>query len=222
MAQKVNYWKESTHTVLSYWFVIIGVSIQLYLGIRYFNILFGQLCIVEAIFGLSGIFLLDYMHGRDSFYPQKFKKIHPNTFIRFVITFGVITAIQFLFQIIPLVTSTEMALAVVFAAVCEEYFFRGFLLEPFFRWGRKGNKFTIWNKKKMSYIELLGIFISSIAFAMFHVNYYNDIRLMLVVFFGGLWLGIVYFWNKDMTSVILAHFLLNIIFIAQFYQVIGI
>ena len=218
---KINkYWKESVHTQLSYWFVVFGVGIQLYLGIRYFNLLFGQLCIVEAVFGLSGILLLDFIHGKDSIYPKRFKKIHPNTFFRFAITFAVIVSIQFLFQIIPLITSTEMALGVVFAAVCEEYFFRGVILEPFFKIGVKADKFTVWNKKKMSYIELLGIMLSAAIFAAFHVNYYGQVRLMGMVLIGGLWLGFVYWWNKDITAIIIAHFLINIIFILQFYQVI--
>ena len=223
-----QYWKESVHTSLSYWICVMAVGIQFFLGLKNIDSSFGQLCIVEGIFGLMGLTLLDPIHGKKKLYPKPFKKIHPNLFIRFVITFGVIAAIQFIFQIIPLITSTEFALAVVFAAPCEEYFFRGIIQEPTFQLGRKAKsdqKFTVLkykNKppKEMSYIELGGIILSSVIFSAFHVNYYNQPRLIGMVLFGGIWLSTIYFWNKDLTSVILSHFLLNIIFIYQnFYQV---
>jgi len=228
---KREYWESSTHTMLSYWFCVLAVGYQFVLGIQYIDEYFGQMCVVEGLIGLSGLLLLDLLHTgkitRYMIYPKKFKRLHPNTFFRFAITFGVIVAIQYLFQIVPLITREEMALAIVFCSVCEEYFFRGMLLEVPFRLGeRSKDKFTVWRykdkpSKEMSYIELGGILLSSCIFASFHVNYYSQPRLLLMVFVGGLWLGIVYWWNKDLTSVILSHFLLNIIFVAQFYQVTG-
>ena len=228
--KEVNqYWKESVHTSLSYWFCVMAVGIEFFLGFRYISTSFGQLAIVEGIFGLAGLTLLDPIHGKRKIYPKPFKKLHENLFIRFTITFGVIAAIQFIFQIVPLIASSEFALAVVFASVCEEYFFRGILLEPTFKIGKKAKpdqKFTVLrykNKppKEMAYVELGGIILSGVIFAAFHVNYYNQTNLILMVLVGGLWLGFVYWWNKDITAVILAHFLLNIIFIFQFYQTIG-
>lgn len=226
-----EYWENSTHTILSYWFCVLAVGYQFFVGIQYIDEYFGQMCIVEALMGLSGLLLLDLLHtGKMSIYPKKFKRIHPNTFFRFAITFGVIVAIQFLFQIVPLITREEMALAIVFCAVCEEYFFRGMILEVPFRVGEKSKtKFTVWKyppekgkpDKEMSYIELGAIILSAVIFSAFHVNYYSQPRLLLMVFVGGCWLGLVYWWNKDLTSVILSHFLLNIIFVVQFYQVTG-
>ena len=224
-----QYYKESVHTQLSYWFCVMAVGIQFFLGLKNINTSFGLLCIVEGLFGLIGLVLLDPLHGKRKLYPKPFKKLHENLFIRFTITFGIIAAIQFIFQIVPLIASSEFALAVVFASICEEYFFRGILLEPTFKIGRKAKpdqKFTILkykNKppKEMAYVELAGIILSAVIFAAFHVNYYEQTNLILMVLVGGLWLGFVYFWNKDLTAVILAHFLLNIIFIFQFYQTIG-
>ncbi|GAJ21009.1 unnamed protein product, partial [marine sediment metagenome] len=127
-------------------------------------------------------------------------------------------------------TSTEMALGIVFCAPIEEYFFRGILMEPAFRIGEKSkDKFTVWKyspekgkpNKEMSYIELGAIVLSSVIFSAFHVNYYNDTRLLLMVFVGGISLSISYFWSKDLTPIILAHFTLNIIFVAQFWMVHG-
>ena len=226
-----EYWTESTHTVLSYWFCVLAVGFQFSIGILHIDEFFGQMCVVEGVIGLSGLLLLDLIHtGKMRIYPKPFKKIHPNTFYRFAITFGVIALIQFTFQIVPLITREEMALAIVFCSVCEEYFFRGLLMEPCFRAGMKSkDKFTVWKyspekkkpDKEMSYVELGGIVLSAIIFALFHVNYYSQPRLLLMVFVGGIWLGIVYWWNKDLTSVILSHFLLNILFVVQFYQVTG-
>lgn len=222
-----QYWKESVHTSLSYWFCVMAIGIQFFLGIRHMTILFGQLCIVEGLFGLSGLLFLDPLHGIKSkkfIYPDKFKKIHPNLFFRFAITFGVIALIQFIFQIIPLITSTEMALAIIFCPVVEEYFFRGILMEPFFIIAKKipkKNKIKIWKDREISYHEIFGIMFNGAVFSMFHINYYGNPRLIFMVMFGGSWLAMVYWWNKDLTAVILAHFLLNIIFIAQYYQVIG-
>lgn len=87
-----QYWKESVHTQLSYWFCVMAVGIEFFLDFRYLNASFGQLCIVEGLFGLMGLLLLDPLHGKKKLYPKPFKKIDPNLFIRFVITFGVITA----------------------------------------------------------------------------------------------------------------------------------
>ena len=225
-----EYWTESVHTILSYWFCVLAVGFQFVIGIIHIDEFFGQMCIAEGLMGLSGLLLLDILHGKKTIYPKPFKRTHPNTFYRFAITFGVIALIQFLFLIVPLITREEMALAIVFCAVCEEYFFRGMLLELVFRMGEKSkDKFIIWRYKKekkkpdkeMSYIELFGIVLSAIIFSAFHVNYYNQPRLLLMVFVGGLWLGFVYWWNKDLTAVILAHFSLNIIFVMQFYQVFG-
>ena len=226
-----EYWENSTHTILSYCFCVLAVGYQFVLGFIYIDEFFGQMCVVEGVIGLSGLLLLDLLHtGKMRIKPKKFKKIHPNTFFRFAITFGVIVSIQYLFQIVPLITREEMALAIVFCAVCEEYFFRGMILELSFRGGEKSkNKFVIWrysSKKKkpdkeMSYIELGAIILSAVLFSSFHINYYSQPPLLLMVFVGGIWLGLVYWWNKDLTSVILAHFLLNIVFVVQFYQVTG-
>lgn len=223
-----EYWKESVHTPITYWFGIIAVGIEFFLGFRHIDSLFGQLALVEAFFGLSGLLILDFIHGTRGIYPKKFKKIKGEIVFRFAITFGVIAGIQFLFQVIPLITSTEMAMAIAFAAVCEELFFRGVLMEPFFRYAKKiprSQKIRIWKNKKtgeikeITYLEIFGIMMNGIIFSFFHINYYGNPNLIFMVMFGGSWLAGAYFWWKDLTASMLAHFLLNIIFIYQFYKV---
>ncbi|KKN47246.1 hypothetical protein LCGC14_0664670 [marine sediment metagenome] len=217
-----SYWNRSVHTKLSYWFVVIAVSIELFLGLRNSTTSFGQLALIEASFGFIGIIFVDWMHGQRftlSYKRIKFKR-SKNLFIRAMTCFIVIAIIQFVFQIIPLITSTEMAMAIIFAAVCEEYFFRGMMMEPFFRFGRTSkDKFELFRGKKISYIELFGILFSAVAFAAFHVNYYKNERLIGMVFVGGLWIAFCYWYWKDITIVIIAHAILNAIFVIQFYQV---
>ena len=228
------YFGESVHTQLSYWFCVFAVGIELFLGIRYINEYFGQMCLLEAFFGICGLLFLDLMHtGKFSIYPKPFKKLHRNTFIRFGTTFAVIVLIQIIFQIVPLVSSTEMALGIVFCAVVEEYFFRGILMEPAFLMAKKTKtKYTIWTYKKkegrpkkpdkeITIVEIGMIFLSGAVFSAFHVNYYGQLNLILMVFVGGCWLGAVYWFNRDLTPLILSHFLLNIVFVFQFYQVGG-
>ena len=229
-----EYFTESVHTQLSYWFCVIAVGIELVLGLRYMNEYFGQMCLLEAFFGICGLLFLDPIHGSGfKIYPKPFKKLHKNTFFRFGLTFIVIVLIQFIFQIVPLVSSTEMALGIVFCAVVEEYFFRGMLMEIPFRLAVKSkNKITIWTYKKkegqpkkpdkeITIVEIGMIFLSGAIFSSFHVNYYGQLNLLIMVFVGGVWLAFVYFWNKDLTPLILSHFLLNIVFVIQFYQVSG-
>jgi len=217
-----SYWNESVHTKLSYFgFGFPAVIIQFILGFLHLDEQFGVLCIIEGIMGLTGLLFLDLLHGQKSIYPKEFKKINPNLFFRVIIIFGVISIIQFVFQIVPLtIRSSEMAMAIVFCAVCEELFFRGVLLEPFFTLGKADNKkIKLWNKKEISSMEIFGILISGTAFAIFHINYYGNPNLMFMVWAGGVWLGFCYWYWKDLTAVILAHFLLNIIFVYQFWLV---
>jgi len=218
----VDYWKESVHTLFSYWSCVLAIGIELFLGLRHLDELFGQLCIMEALFGLSGILLLDPIHGKKKLYPEVFKKIHPDSLFRFAVIFGIIALIQFVFQIIPLITSTEMALAIAFCPVCEEYFFRGIMMEPFFKAGRdapKDERIKLWKDREITYWEIFGILFSGLLFAIFHINYYGNPNLIFMVMFGGSWFALTYWYWKDLTAVILAHFLLNIIFIVQFYEV---
>ncbi|MFX0023768.1 MAG: CPBP family intramembrane glutamic endopeptidase [Candidatus Hermodarchaeota archaeon] len=203
---------------------VLAFGIQFFIGIRHFNEKFGQLCILESIFALSGVFLLDLIHGK-SIYPKMFKKIHGNLLFRTIIIFIVIALIQFIFQVVPLtVRDVETALAIVFCGVSEELFFRGIIMEPFFLMGKHDTQkfkigFPFGKPKEISFYEIFGIFLTSALFTIFHVNYYGNPSLILMVGFGGLWLVFAYWFWKDITACILAHFLLNIIFVAQFYRV---
>lgn len=210
-----EFWKESVHTPISYISGVMAVVVQFVVGFRHLDVKFGQMCVFLGFLALIGLIFLDLIHGRP-LYPKKFKEIHPNLIIRVLIIFGVIAVIQIIFQVIPLtIREAEYAMAVVFCAPAEELFFRGILLEPFFRMGKNNQDIRITSKKSISYIEIMGIFLSGIFFAIYHTNYYNNPRLIGMVIGGGLWLGFMYYWYRDLTALILSHFLLNIIFIIQ-------
>jgi len=219
--EKINkeFWKYSIHTKLSYSMAILAFSIQFFIGIRYLSTVFGQLCLVEAVFALSGILVLDLIHKKRAVYPKRFKPIHPDLFIRFVIIFGAIAVIQAIFQYVPItLRESEIALAIVFCGVSEEFVFRGIMMEPFFRLGIKDKKkYHLWKDYWISVIEIYGILISGTLFALFHFNYYENLGLGLTVIFGGFWLGFCYWYWKDITAVIFAHVLLNMIFVIQTY-----
>ena len=214
----VDFWKESIHTKLSYTMTILAFSIQFFIGIRHIETLFGQLSILESMFALSGILVLDLIHGKRAIYPKEFKPVHKDLFIRFSIIFGVIALIQYIFQYVPItISDAERALAIIFAGVSEEMLFRGIMMEPFFKAGINDEKLHLWGNRWISYMEIFGILISGTIFALFHFSYYDNLGLGLMVIVGGFWLGFSYWYWKDITAVIIAHILLNVIFVLQTY-----
>ena len=70
-------------------------------------------------------------------------------------------------------------------------------------------------KKEISIWVLFGIVLTSLAFAGIHMNYYEDLSLLLGTFLCGLWLGLSYWYTEDLTAAIMAHFLLNFIVVIQ-------
>lgn len=216
-----DFWQESVHTKLSYSLAVLAFSIQFFIGIRHLGTQFGQLVLFESLFALSGILFLDLIHGKKSIYPKRFKPISPNLFFRFGIIFGIIAVIQFIFYYVPItIRDAEVALAIVFAGVSEEFFFRGILLEPFFRAGVSDEKIKLWKDKKIAYVEIFGILFSGLLFAIFHVNYYGNLSLGLMVIVAGIWLAFSYWYWKDITAVILAHVFLNMIFVIRTYYLV--
>jgi len=155
--------------------------------------------------------------------PKNFTPLSGFLLIRVVVILAGLAIIQAAVQIVPMtVKDPELCLAIIFAAPSEENFFRGVLISiviTFF--SNTGFKIRIF-KKELSIWVLFGIVISSLAFAGIHVNYYNSITLLLGTFLCGLWLSLTYwYFDGDLTAVILAHFALNLIVVAQTFWVIN-
>lgn len=122
-----------------------------------------------------------------------------------VIIFGSLILIQLVFSVITLqISAIEQGLYYIMVAITEELFFRGLILKPY--------KNIDNNVYKIS-----GIVFSSIVFAIFHYNYWNNISMMLSVLFGGMLLGYIYLKTGSLTTNMLGHFALNILVTLQWY-----
>lgn len=222
---KKKYLEKTVHTKISYYTILLAIVIQIYLFIRHSNTLQGQLSLFEALMGISGLLLVDFIRSKNLtiIRTSKFQKPSRDLFFRTVLILAVIGTIQVFFQIIPLTFKDyEFFLAVIFAAPCEEVFFRSLILEPFIQFGKDdATKLKITENHTITYTEMLGILLSSLLFTAFHINYFSNQRVMLMVFFGGLFLGFAYIYYKDLTALILGHFCLNILVVWQTFFLIG-
>ena len=221
--------------------VVIAIIIQLFIGIPHLNDVdpvgarFGTLTVLEATLGLLGLFFIDPIRSLGfRLRPKKdeWQPIDMYSGYTLMVAFPLNILLQ-LIVVIPLtIRDYEMALAIVFAAPCEEVFFRGVLMSLFMRGDQiwdKLPKVKVLNQKRDEYGKILhqekyisiltasGIFISSLIFALFHVNYYDDWRLMAMVFLGGVVYATVFLIWERLTGCILAHLGINIIATIQMF-----
>jgi len=217
---KDEYENISIHSKISYVLGILTIIVQFYLGFIHINDVdyvgrqFAMLNFLEGIFVIVGLFLPDIIRGLDfKLYPGNFRKITFLTLLVFLSTLTANLMIQTLSQVSLTIRDVEMAFAIVFAAPAEELFFRAFLGETFTKLSKASGlkEIQLTKKRSIGHIEIIGTVISSVFFAMIHINYYGDFRLMLVVFLGGFVYSIAYWITKDITGCILGHFFLNII-----------
>lgn len=216
------------------WFLgILAAPTEIAIGLSYIfsdiksDQLFGIISIIEGFFALSGLLLIDVIYGHPiDIKPDSFKKLESNTLSRIGYIFISLLLIQILFQFPLTVRTVHKALAIIFAGVAEELFFRGLLITPFMKLGMSQEKFKLFKRPgkngyyvEISLIEIIGILLSSIAFVALHFNYYGNLSLMLTVFVSGIILGFFYQKDKDITANILAHLLLNTwVVIQTFYM----
>ena len=222
-----NYENESIHTKLSYYLILISIVFELYLAFKYINSpnkddsLFGFITLTEGIIALVGLILTDPIRGhRLRLKPRKFRKTSPFTFFRAIIILAVLLIIQAIFQAIPLtIRNEDVAIAIVNAAPAEESFFRGFLMSIFINLSSilTIKTFRLPGNKEISIVELIGMTISSLLFALLHVNYYGNMNLMGMVFCSGFALVFFYWCWRDLTANILAHLFLNIWVVGKFF-----
>ena len=223
--------KESEFTKLAWYLIIFSIMIEIGLGLTYifeideYKNNFGTITLIEGVMALMGLLLLDVIYGKPfQFKPdsRNFKKPEFDTLLRTIVILAGIMLIQVIFFLPLTIRDYEIALAITFAAPAEEVFFRGFLISIFIVMADKGDfkKYPITKKKEIAPIEILGIIISSMMFALLHINYYGNNRLMLAVFASGAFLGFAYWYWKDITACILAHLSLNMYVVYQtFYMV---
>jgi membrane protease YdiL (CAAX protease family) len=134
---------------------------------------------------------------------QNFKSVDLNTGIRAIIIGLLGMGIQLISKQVFSFTILEQAVYFVFAAITEEVFFRGFILNLFIKLDQ--------TKMKFSPTRLVGVLVQAIGFAAIHQNYYSNLPMLVSVFVGGLMLGFMYLIWEDLTANILGHFIINII-----------
>ena len=215
---------------IGYILVIMAIGIQGILWLLHMNDVdeygqyFSYIAFYEFMFALVGFLLYDAVNRRGFRIRKKgFQKLQGALIIRLTIIIVGMALIQVLTQYIPLtVTDPEIAMAIVFAGPSEEVFFRGLLVSIVMTLFANVRGFEIplpfgflKQKKKISVWVLIGIVITAMAFAGIHINYYENVNLLLGTFLCGLWLGITYWYWEDLTANIVAHTLLNLIVMIQ-------
>ncbi|MBD3343093.1 MAG: CPBP family intramembrane metalloprotease [Candidatus Lokiarchaeota archaeon] len=200
---KREYNNQGIHTKVSITLSIIAIGIMGYLGIRHYAGLgfegdWGRYALAQSLMGLMG--LIGTMAIRSDF-NFRFRDFNINTGFFAMITLVGAMVTQVLSQYVLTITNTEQALYYVFSSVCEELFFRLFLI----------NLLLMFDQEKKLTTKLIAVLIAAVGFAAFHQNYYGNIGLLVGVFLGGCVFGIAYILTDDITVPILAHFILNII-----------
>ena len=227
--QKKKYKPKSSLTKIAFYLGITSAFVMFYLGARYVlsdvvaDQTFGVITMLEGSFAIVGIYAIDLLNKRPiSLKPKAFEKLHPQSFVRIPVILITLLAIQTIFQFVPLtVRDVEKAAAIIFAGPAEELFFRGVLITIFIRMGESMDKYAITKKKEISIVEIFGILLSATLFALLHVNYYGNTSVMMAVFVSGIALALFFWWWRDITSLILAHFLLNTITVVQVFYLIN-
>jgi len=218
--------KISQFTKIAFVLCVFGIIVQLYIGLRHINaideyeVAWARICLMEAFFGIIGLISIDLiMNTWSGIFPKNFKRIDSNLMFHTGIALISILLIQIIFQATLTIEDYEKGMAILFCSVCEELFFRGFLMFIFIRIGSYTKKIKVYGKKEISPITIMGIVFQAYLFAAMHINYYNNIPILMSMFFSGIVLGIYIWLWQDLTAVILAHFLLNMICVIQTFYV---
>lgn len=193
------------HTWISLLLSISAIAILFILGLLHINDVdefgeaWGKFALLQGVLGLVGLignFTLSLNFKIVQFDPEKM--------IFAVIGAIALLALQIFASLSLSVSSTEKMLYYLFSAVCEELFFRGFLMYLFIK-----------ISKKNYIILIIGIVIQALSFMMLHQNYYGHPEKLLVVFISGAILGILFVYKRDITVNIIAHFIVNAIAVGQ-------
>ncbi len=207
--------KNVGHTIISYILNLAGISIMLYIGVRYINSSdelarnFAVYAFLMSFLAFLGFIAIDYFDNREiNLIPKKFNEFKVTSYV--LITFitwiiGMIIDFVLKVSIRYAMEGYDQALYYVFAGVCEEAFFRAFLINVIMglltKKGEKPHVITI----------IFALIASSIAFMLVHLQVYgNNLPMLLSTLLGGLLLGSVYIMFRDISANMSAHFLKNV------------
>lgn len=218
--------KVSQFTRIAFYMGCLAVGIQLFLGFRHINDpdlygqQFAQICLLEATFGIVGLLSIDLISGTfTNFYPKNFKRIGSDTLFFMGVALVAILITQIITQTTLTIEDSEMALGILFCSISEELFFRGVMMAVFLRIGSYTKKIKISKKLEISPITIAGIILQGCFFGLLHTNYYTQPDILTAMIISGIILGFIVWATRDLTAVILAHFLLNFICVWQTYWV---
>lgn len=206
------------NTIISFTLMIIGSLVMLYIGLKYIGSsdeierIYAMYAFVMVFFGLSGLFTADYYDNRKINIIPKIEDLNEfNTFLYLTATLimFIISAIAEAILVIKMrlaLSDTDFILYAVFAGVCEEAFFRKFLINMIIRLN------TGYNEKPNVITLIIALFVSSFAFMAIHLGVYGSDPIMLTsTLIGGFILGIGYIVFRDISANISAHCLKNTI-----------
>lgn len=222
----------SSYSKVSYILTVVAVVVEFYIGFSHINDTdaysrnFATFAILEGFFALTGLLLIDPLRGQGfDVYPKgRFRSITSTTLIVFAITFFLSEFIQIIGQVALTIPDVEFALAIIFASPAEESFFRGFMISAFSSISKSFGfkEYNLSKKIRFSAFEVIGVIISAVAFMSIHTNYYNSVYMLISIFFSGVVYGIAYMISKDLTGIMLAHLLINILYIGQYFWLVNV
>jgi membrane protease YdiL (CAAX protease family) len=184
--------------------ILLAAGVMIYLYITHKNIPedaeWVKYCLYMTIFALTGWIGTQLMNEQPIFaVGTATAPLSLDTGVRAAIILAASMITQLVSKAALSFSIQDQALYFVFAAVCEEVFFRVLILSVFLKLGDNLQ------------IKIVGIIVQAIMFAAIHQNYYANPGMLLSVFLGGIVLGIFYVWWRDPTANILGHFMLNVI-----------
>ena len=204
--------KRGYQSKISVIMVGLAIGVMVYVGIRNIGDTWGIYALIQAGLGLFGYLFMQSFTGQ-GIIPKEFPDFDSDTIIiignkpikmKYLTTFAIATvfglAITIVGQLIVAyrlaISTTEQALYFLFASVCEELFFRGFIIEAI----------TILDNIAT---QIMAVIASSFLFALAHINYYgNTIAIASVIVLGTV-LAFDYIIFRNITAVIIIHFIIN-------------
>lgn len=193
-------------------FIIFFIYIFISLSLGRFEFLF----IAECAFAFLGVFFLWNPNIESPQYEnrvQVFQKIKIISLYRCSAILLIICCISFIITGIFIIFSNiDLYFYVVLCAPSEELFFRGFYLSKLKRiYIYSPFNIKITANRSISLLEFFSVLSSSCLFTALHINYYENFRMLILLFCGGLILGWLYWRTEDLTACIFAHLFINIV-----------
>jgi membrane protease YdiL (CAAX protease family) len=192
-------------TQIAYLLGVVGIVVMQYLYWTHRTIAadagWVKYALYMTIFAITGLLGTQMINNQPliPMEPKHFAPISLDTGVRAAIILAASMVTQLIVKAALSFTIQEQAAYFIFAAVCEELFFRVLII-------------SILLKLKDDFqMKFIAVVVQALMFAAIHQNYYSNLPMLVSVFIGGIILGIFFVWWRDPTANILAHFALNVI-----------